>query len=213
MKVFIKTLFALCVLTLIVIGVSPYYQLYRLKTAYERADYATITQSINFEVLRPNLKREAHDRLEAFLNGQNLAPLAIIGLKPMQIHNVGVRLVDNAIDKAITKDNLNKLLAGEITKDSEALLAMMALGLGLVDIEKLVADYLQTGDIQSAISAQQVAIAQKATKVIGKPTNPKVGYCAFDCFYIKTTLKDKPITVIMHRHRLIYWQIDSLILP
>lgn len=212
MKVFIKTLFALCVLALIVIGVSPYYQLYRLKSAYERADYQTLTQSIDFEALRPSLKREAHTKMEAFLQSQNLAPLALIGIKPMQVHNLGVRLVDNAIDKAITKDNLNKLLAGEITKDSEVLLAMVALSLGLVDMDRLMADYLQTGDIQSAISAQQVAIAQKATSVIGAPTSPKVGYCAFDCFYIKTTLKDKPITIIMHRRQLINWQIAEVIL-
>lgn len=215
MKTFIKTCFALLLLVAVVMFASPYYQLYRFKNAIDAGDYTPIITAIDYDSVRPSLKRQLHHKLDEMMAHQALSfLLPLVGTKSSELKDVGTRFIDGAIDGAITADNLTKLSQGEITKDSEPLL--MALGLWLggewLDVPKFAQDYLTTGDIHLAVANQQALIQQQASIHL-KPTTPEIGYCGVNCFFIKTTIKDKPVQVLMSRHQLVYWRINELIIP
>ena len=215
MKTFIKTCFALLLLVAVVMFASPYYQLYRFKNAIDAGDYTPIITAIDYDSVRPSLKRQLHHKLDEMMAHQALSfLLPLVGAKSSELKDVGTRFIDGAIDGAITADNLTKLSQGEITKDSEPLL--MALGLWLggewLDVPKFAQDYLTTGDIHLAVANQQALIQQQASIHL-KPTTPEIGYCGVNCFFIKTTIKDKPVQVLMSRHQLVDWRINELIIP
>lgn len=214
MKTLISWTLFLTLMVAMVLFVSPYYKLYTFKSAYDRGDYAPIIQSINFDALRPHLKHQLYAKVDTIIATHELtAMLSLVGVGQGELKNFGVRYVDTAIDKAITKNNLTALAQGQITKDSEPLLAGVALAMGLVDVPKLAKDYLSTGDIHQAVQHQKTAIAKKASHFVGTPTQPVFEYCGINCFSVATTIKGRPITVLMSRVGLVDWQIDGVVLP
>ena len=216
MKTFIKFTIAFIVMLVVTMAVSPYYQLYRFKVAYEQGDYTPIISSINYENFRPNLKRALHDKLKHAINQQRFTlSLLMLGAPQHTIENFTAQFIDEAVDKAITPDNLTQLSYGNIDKDSEPLLMGLALWLGrdLMDANVLLQDYLTTGDIHTAFAKQESLIKQNAKQFTIKPTKPDIDYCGINCFLITTTIKNQPITIKMHRYQLIMWQIDDILLP
>lgn len=215
MKTLIKTLFVLILLVGVVMFASPYYQLYRFKNAIDAGDYTPIITAIDYDSIRPSLKTQLHHKLDELMAHQALSfLLPFMGVESDNFKEIGTHFIDGAIDKAITFDNLTKLSQGDISKDSEPLL--MALGIWLggewLDVPKFAQDYLATGDIHLAVANQQALIQQQASIHL-KPTTPEIGYCGVNCFFIKTTIKDKPVQVLMSRHQLVYWRISELVLP
>ena len=193
---------------------SPYYKLYGLKSAYEKGDYQPIIDSIDFDTLRPNLKNQLYQKVDVLLlDGKIASVTQLLGLKQETLKNFGVRFVDATIDGAITTENLSALSKGEMSKDSERLLAGVALMGGFVDMDKLLQDYLMTGDIQSAITQQKVGILKGLATQTATPQNPQIHYCGFNCFAIDTKIKQYPITIMMSRRHIVDWQIDNIILP
>lgn len=211
MKTQIKLIIGLVLMLVVAMALSPYYQLYRFKVAHERGDYTPIISAIDYDTLRPSIKKQCYQKLDDFV-GQRAVAL-VFGSD--EIKNGGVRLIETAVDNAITPDGLTQLSQGQIPKDSEPLLMALVLWLGgdLLDLPKLAQDYLTTGDIHIAIANQATTIARQASNLQIKPTTPDVGYCGLNCFFIKTTIKNKPVSIIMTRHQLIYWQISDIILP
>ncbi|WP_066804981.1 DUF2939 domain-containing protein [Moraxella oblonga] len=199
------------VIAVLVVALSPYYKLYTLKTAYEQGDYASMVNSVDFETLRPNLKHQFYEKFDGFVAQNNLdQALSLFGVKPEQIHNYGVRFIDNAVDKAITPDNLTALATGNVNKDSEPLLIGIALVSGAVDVPKLVQSYFRTGNVEQAISEQKQQITKKTTTT--NSPKPTFKYCGFNCFAIDTAIKNQPIRIIMTRHQVVDWRIDNVIL-
>ncbi len=193
---------------------SPYYKLYTLKNAYDKGDYQPIIAAVDFEVLRPNLKHQLYPKVDGVINNhQIVGVLKMVGVKQPTLKNFGIRFVDMAIDRAITADNMHKLAQGQIDKDSEPLIAGVALMGGFVNIEKLVQDYLQTGDFNKAINKQKVSIAKEFAMHTAVSTKPELAYCGINCFTIKTSVKTYPIQVVLSRHHIIDWKIDNVILP
>lgn len=192
---------------------SPYYKLYVLKGAYDKGDYQPIVQSIDFQQLRPNLKHQLYPKIEQMINNnQATAVLQVLGIKNATLKNAGIRLVDGAIDGAITADNLDKLARGEISKDSELLLAGVALMGGFIDVDKLLQDYLQTGDVNVAIRQQKTAIAKQFAARATVSAKPKLSYCGINCFYVQTDIKGYPVQVLLSRHGVFDWKIDDVLL-
>lgn len=158
MKTFIKFTIAFIIMLVVTMAVSPYYQLYRFKVAYEQGDYTPIISSINYENFRPNLKRALHDKLTHAINQQRFTLLLLmLGAPQHTIENFTAQFIDEAVDKAITPDNLTQLSYGNIDKDSEPLLMGLALWLGrdLIDANVLLQDYLATGDIHTAFPSKK----------------------------------------------------------
>ncbi|TWV80807.1 DUF2939 domain-containing protein [Moraxella sp. VT-16-12] len=216
MKTLLKFVAAFLVVLLVVMFVSPYYQLYRFKNAYEQNDYALIIASIDYETFRPNLKQQLHTKIATTISQQGLALfLPMLGVPQKELENFAIRFVDGAVDKAITPDNLTKLAQGDITKDSEPLLLGLIFWLGgdLVDVGALMQDYLATGDMHHAIARQETLIKQNAKHLNIKPAAFDVGYCGMNCFFVKTAIKNQPITIKMSRHQWVMWQIDEVVLP
>lgn len=214
MRTLVSWIIFLAMMVALAMFASPYYKLYTFKSAYDAGDYTPIIGSINFDTLRPNLKRQLHAKVDNIIATNDLVPvLSLVGVGQGELKNFGVRYVDTAIDKAITKDNLTALAQGQLTKDSEPLLAGVAVATGLVDMPKLAKDYLSTGDISQAIESQKTDIAKKATAFVGTPSQPVLSYCGINCFSVATTIKERPITVMMSRVGLVEWQIDNVILP
>lgn len=211
MKKALSFSFFIVIVAVAVLALSPYYKLYTFKTAYEQGDYAPIINSIDFETLRPNLKHQFYGKFDDFIAQNHLdQALSLLGVKPEQVHNYGVRFIDNAVDKAITPDNLTALATGNITKDSEPLLIGVALMSGAVDVPKLVQSYFRTGDVETAISEQKQAIAKQTTNA--DSPKPTFGYCGVNCFAIDTSVKNQPISIVMTRHQVVDWRIDNVIL-
>ncbi|MDO4896247.1 MAG: DUF2939 domain-containing protein [Moraxella sp.] len=216
MKTQIKLIIGLVLMLVVAMALSPYYQLYRFKTAYEQGDYTPIIHAIDYDTLRPSIKSQLHQKLDGFVGRQGMTlVLPMMGIKPHEIKDVGARFIDTAVDSVITPDGLTLLSQGQIPKDGEPLLMALVLWLGgdLLDLPKLAQDYLTTGDIHTAIAGQSAIIARQASNLQINPTTPDMGYCGLNCFFIKTTIKDKPISVIMTRHWFINWQISDIILP
>lgn len=214
MKTLLKTLFALMLLVVVMMFASPYYQLYRFKNAIDAGDYSPIITAIDYDSVRPSLKRQLHHKLDELMTHQALSfVLPFLGVESNELKGVGTRFIDGAIDKAVTADNLTKLSQGQITKDSEPLLVALGLWLGgeWLDVPKFAQDYLTTGDIHMAVANQQ-ALIEKQASIHLKPTTPDIGYCGMNCFFIKTTIKDKPVQVLMSRHQLVNWRINELII-
>lgn len=213
----IKLLSGLLVLVIIILG-SPYYQLYTLKKAYDKGDYAPIINSIDFEQLRPNLKQQlytkAEDKLasEEVMQGLSLFG-GLLGVDDKQLSSIAHDFIDTAIDKGVTADNLTRLAQGEVSSQSLPMLVGLAMFGGYVDVQRLVVDYANTGDINAAIENQKVAIAKKVAANTEQPTKPKLSYCGIHCFQVATTIKGKPYVVIMNRHQIVNWRITNVILP
>lgn len=211
MKKVLSLSIVIVLIAVLVVALSPYYKLYTFKTAYEQGDYTPIINSVDFEMLRPNLKNQLYTKLDKFIAKNNLdQALSLLGIKSEQVHNYGVRFIDNAVDKAVTPDNLTALATGNINKDSEPLLIGIALASGMVDIPKLVQSYFKTGDMDKAISEQKKAIAKQTDTA--NNTKTTFSYCGFNCFAIDTAIKNQPISIIMTRHQIVDWRIDNIIL-
>lgn len=214
MKSFLKSAIFGVILLITAMAVSPYYQLYRFKTAHEQGDYTPIISSIDYDSFRPSVKRELLGKLDNIKHHQVMTLLPLLGGSPDKMETFAVNFIDGAVDRAITPDNLTELSRGNITKDSEPLLMglMLWLGADLLNLGTLMQDYLATGDIQTAIARQEKLIRKNAKHLTIKPSTPDVGYCGINCFFIKTDIKNQTITIKMSRHKLITWQIDDITL-
>lgn len=214
MKSFLKSAIFGVILLITAMAVSPYYQLYRFKTAHEQGDYTPIISSIDYDSFRPSVKRELLGKLDNIKHHQVMTLLPLLGGSPDKMETFAVNFIDGAVDRAITSDNLTELSRGNITKDSEPLLMglMLWLGADLLNLGTLMQDYLATGDIQTAIARQEKLIRKNAKHLTTKPSTPDVGYCGINCFFIKTDIKNQTITIKMSRHKLITWQIDDITL-
>ncbi len=213
-----KWLSGLIILVVIIVMGSPYYRLYTLKNAYDNGDYAPIINSIDFEQLRPNLKQQlyikAEDKLASEEVMQGLSLLGgLFGMDDKPLISIAHDFIDTAIDQGVTPDNLTRLAQGEVSSQSIPMLAGLAMFGGYVDMERLMVDYISTGDINAAIENQKVAIAKKAADNIEAPTKPKLSYCGIHCFQVATTIKNEPYVVIMNRHQIVDWRITNVILP
>lgn len=210
MKKFIIFVLLVVVLALVVIA-SPYYKLHTLKVAYDQGDYQPIVHSIDFERLRANLKEQLHPKVKTAINDSRiLGSFQVLGVNSAALDGLTNGLVDRAIDGAITKDNAQQLMQGELSANSWQLLILLALAVGLVDGDKLVQDYLMTGDIHQAISVQKHTIKQLGNQLGGEPV---LGYCGMNCFEIQTAMMGEPVTIVMSRRALWDWQIDNVLLP
>ena len=215
MKVLSRLILFIIILGVVAFFASPYYKLYTLKTAYDKGDYTPIIAAVNFEQLRPNLKEQLQNKVDNTLadNAQLVGMAKLLGADEGKLRNFAMGYIDNAVDKAITADNLTALVHGDVTKDSEPLLAGLALAGGLVDMGKLASDFMATGDLNQAVSKQKTAIAKKALSATGTPEKPELSYCGLNCFSVATRIKDKPVSIILHRHNGFDWQIDNVVLP
>lgn len=215
MKTLSRLMLLCVVLCLVAFVASPYYKLYALKQAYDKGDYATIIGSVDFAALRPNIKEQLQNHVDDTI-AQNLqiqSVAKVLGIDDGKLRNYALMFIDTAVDKAITTENFTALAQGDITKDSEAFLGGVAVVSGLVDTQKLITDFISTGDIDKAISNQKADIAKKALAMTGTPDKPQLAYCGLNCFRLSSQIKGKPITVIMQRHNLLDWKITNVLLP
>ncbi|OPH35900.1 Protein of uncharacterised function (DUF2939) [Moraxella equi] len=213
-----KLLLALVIIALVIVAGSPYYKLYTLKNAYDNGDYAPIINSIDFEMLRPSLKHQLITKTDNWLGSNDVVRGlslfgGLLGLDGAKLNTIAHSFINTAVDKGITPENLTRLAQGDVQPESEPMLVGIALFGGYVDTERLLTDYISTGDMNIAINNQKTAIATKASDNIGQPTQPKLSYCGLNCFEVATTIKDKPYTIVMHRHQVLDWQIVNVVLP
>lgn len=186
---------------------SPYYRLYQLKSAYERGDVTTVVAAIDFDMLKPNLKQQLHTRLDTMMSDSKaVRALNVLGVENDKIKNFGDRFIDTAIERAITPANVERLLRGQVDKDSEQLVVGVAVMNDMVDVGALIRDYLVTADIDTAITRQKEKVVASIQEDSSQ-SKPKLRYCGLNCFEVQAQIKKRPVTIILNRRGLVDWQV------
>lgn len=191
---FMKNLMKLCLFLLVVLvivaGVSPYYQLHRLKTAHERGDHATIVQAVDFERLRPNLKTQLYTKVKP-ITSQLPKELQSLGFNEENLNNFAHKMIDGAIDHLVTHEQAMRLVEGDASGLDEGAAVFALVGMA---------------DDNTANFAPDSTEAKEGSQY-------QLGYCGINCFFVKTQLQSKDIDVRLTRHGLWDWKIDNVILP
>lgn len=210
------------VILILLIGVlgvflSPYYTLYQIKSAYENGDYAKAVSYVDFEQVGQNTKTVLTDRLNHTLT-HNSQLTAIGNLMPNIKDDLTSKItqtIDESVNEAITADNLQKSLAGELTKESKKLVAIWAFVSDYVDYEMLIKDTLLQG-VETAAKNQEPVIKERIAKRLATnnaQTDTKMRYCGLHCFEITGAMSGVPIGATMSRVGIIGWKVDKIELP
>lgn len=192
MKIAVRLLCLVLLCAIAIIALSPYYQLYRLKSAYEQGDYAKIVQAVDFVNLRQGLKTQLYDKASHVMQ-ETPKELEILGIDEAKLNNLAKMMIDKTVDSTITQDNAMRLAQGRTDFAQDEMMGAVLLG-GLA--------------------------GQNDDKTVDEPTEQtntdnkyQLAYCGVNCFSIKTKVAGKDIDVRMTRHQLITWKIDNVILP
>lgn len=216
MKKVLGFLLFIVILVVVVIGASPYYQLYQAKQAYRAGEYDKVLAMMDYEQIQTHLKQELNARFDTTLNSNtSLAQLsAIFPDAKVAIKSKGQEFIDSSVDNAITADNLGKLLANDITPESKKLAAAWAVASDYVDYEKLIKDAMTKG-INKAALAQESVVKERVVAKFGKPASDdvKLSYCGFDCFKVTGGVSGQPVGVHLYRDGLIHWKIKQIDVP
>lgn len=211
--------FGLCVvLWVAAVALSPYYALYRLKSAYDEGDYDHVAAMVDYERVRPHMQQALRERLQTTLsNNDVLAGLTLImpDAKDALTHQAH-QLIDEAVTEAVTADNLKRLLNQDISSESKKLAAAWAVASDYIDYQKLIKDIIVSGgDWQSASAAQEPIVRERVIQKFGQAASdkPSFGYCGYDCFYVSGAISGQPIGATLYRQGLFGWKIEQVQLP
>ena len=95
----IRWLFALCMVVLLIYGVSPYYSFWRFTVAVQSRDAAAISARVDFPAVRASLKRQLVARFASHASSRK------------RWSNLGPTLIDTIIDAYVTPEGIAALLS------------------------------------------------------------------------------------------------------
>lgn len=216
MKRIFWVFFVIVLLAVVVIGLSPYARLYQAKTAYDKGDFEPLLTMIDYPKVQADVTNTLNERLDKTLADKKELVL-LQSIAPEMVAKVRNKMSDSiqkTTTQAITKDNLEKLLAGQVSDDSRTLGFLWAVASDYVDYEVLLTDTM-TADKAKIIAGQEAAIRQKVIERFGKPipTKPVLSYCGYDCFYVAGAVSGQPVGVYLYRDGLFDWKIHKVTLP
>ncbi len=217
-----KLIFLLIVIALVVFAGSPFFTVYQLDKAYKEHDGASIAQAIDYPKLKNSLKTQLTGR---FANTISQYPM-IQKLGGDNLLQFGNEFINNAVDGAITTDNIEIIVMSEgqqANKATKQLAGAWAIASNKINLNGLIKDLLvQRGDVQAVIKQQIKQLTnQQAQQIAGQAqsaqtatdSDPKLAYCGLNCFEIQGTMKGYPLTIQMEREGLIQWKIIDIKLP
>lgn len=206
------------VVCLVILGIllSPYYALYRLKSTYEAGDYSQTLSYVDFHKVQTHTKQTLSTRLDDTLaNNKQLSGLALLfpDLKD-ELANKAHQEIEQAVHEAITPQNLEKLLAHDITPESKKFVAVWAVASDYVDYETLLKDMMLHG-IKTATANQEPIVKERIIARFGKPSanDIKARYCGINCFKVEGGLSGQSVGATLYRDGLIHWKIEQVALP
>lgn len=199
------------------IFLSPYYALYQLKSSIENGDGEKVVSYLNVPKIQTSLQTELTARLQHTLTtNPTLATLDkfMPKLKDDLATKAQVEL-DNSIAAALTANNLQKTLSGELTNESKKLVALWAVASDYVDYELLIKDAIsKLGNTEKMIKNQEPIIKERIAKRFGNvPTDTTLRYCGVHCFEVAGAVAGVPVEATLHRVGVVGWQVDEIKLP
>lgn len=208
-------LFVLAVVVLVVF-LSPYYTLYKMKSAYQQGDYATVLSYVDFEKVQAGVQVDLNSRFDGTLdNNKNLNLLMQVF---PQVKDDLIGKVKDEINKAtktaITAKNIEQLLQGNVSSDSEKLIAMWAVASDYVDYEMLIKDTILHGS-EIAVKNQEPIVKKRVTERFGKPIPDKIqtSYCGVQCFTVTGSVSGQPVGATLYRTGIVTWKVEKILLP
>lgn len=213
-KFWLAFLIMMCVVGVILL--SPYYALYQIKSAYQAGDYDKVISYADISQIQQHTKTTLHTRLDETLNN-NQKLVGLTTLFPSIKDKLSIRAkqeIDKTTEQAINAENLRKLLANDISTDSQKFMAVWAISSDYVDYERLLKDLLMH-DLDTAIYNQEPIITQRIVTRFGKtaPSDMSLRYCGLHCFMVTGNISNQPTGIILTRDGMLRWQITQIILP
>lgn len=203
MKKMLKVVVLAVLLVCAVVFVSPYWTLYRIKSAYDNQEYEKMLSYVNFESVQGSLKSELTQKVNHFSSSTAGDVLAVF-VGQDKFSEFGNSLVERGVEQVVTHENVLAALQGDVSYETMGFVVVLAVVLGYVDVSELMTDSLVMG-MEQAIAKQtqnlsQDDIAQKYS----------YGYCGINCFYVETQMLNSPLRLIFHRQGVLGWQMSEV---
>jgi len=218
MKKLTSLLLLVIVIMVAIFAASPYYRAYQLKTAFEDKNGALIAAAIDYETLKPSIKTQLKDKFAVTIK-QYPAVVELGGAPLMEAAN---GFIDNAVNDAITAQNVEKLITtqGQANNATKELAAAWAIASNQINLKTLIRDMIiERGDIDAVVKKQvNLVMNNQAQRIETAKTAPDAGkpelhYCGINCFTISGVIKGYPVTVEMARQGFTTWKIVDVTLP
>ena len=191
MKKLPSLVLVIAVVLLAVVIASPYYRLYQLKSAFEQGDYQVVADAIDFDQVKTGLNSQLHTKAADFL-GSEQGQLLLLLTGDRQVASASHAIIEQAVDTVVNEQAFLQALNGNISHKMAASLLVFGVIEGHIDAPTLIKDSLLHG--------QEVAIANQLDGLkLSAADNAQYGYCGVSCFDLRTTLNQKPITIVLAR--------------
>ena len=108
MKIDAKWIVIVALLVGAYVGAGPYITVYQIKSAVEKQDAELLSDYVNFQVLRTNLKEQVNAAMMQKMSGEmSKNPFAALAL------GFGSKLGDMAVEAMVTPTGIMKLMSGQ----------------------------------------------------------------------------------------------------